>query len=469
MIAPIDFEFRFGKSQAARRRSSDEAPLRILMMADLSGRRNRTGGDTVMPPASTTSVDIDTFEAVFTKLSPALRFTLGEEAVALTFSSLEDFHPDRLLRQLAPVIAKAARSAPAAAPTAPVAPTPKAAGTESADDTVARLLGRRPEAPAPDAGIDAFIKSVVAPHIVPAAAPGEAPDRTAETEILRAVLHHPEFQRLEAAWRGVYWLVSRLAFEPGRLELHLLDVCRDEIVNDIAQAGESLEQAGLFRRLVSREPWSLVVSELAFGPEPADITLLADLGAIAAHAGGPLLAGASPALLGLHTFQDTPDPRDWPDAYAAWSALRASAVAPWIGLAAPRLLLRQPYGRRSDPIESFDFEELGNARQHDHYLWGSGALGAALLIAESFDEDGWAMTPGDRLDIDDLPVHTFQEGGESRMQPCAEALLGERGYTALLEAGVMPLMSAKHRGAVRLLRLQSVASPPAALNGPWTD
>ena len=94
-----------------------------------------------------------------------------------------------------------------------------------------------PPAPAAAAtGIDAFIRSIVAPHIVPDIAPQPAPYlasiEAAIAEQLRAMLHAPAFQALESAWRGVQWLVNRLELN-NDLQLHLLDASRAELLADV--------------------------------------------------------------------------------------------------------------------------------------------------------------------------------------------------------------------------------------------
>ena len=68
----------------------------------------------------------------------------------------------------------------------------------------------------------------------------------AMTDLMRAVLHDPAFQQVEAAWRGVQWLVSTLDLGET-LELHLLHVTRDELAQAAAQDGD------LWRRLVEHE------------------------------------------------------------------------------------------------------------------------------------------------------------------------------------------------------------------------
>jgi predicted component of type VI protein secretion system len=166
-----------------------------------------------------------------------------------------------------------------------------------------------------------------------------------------------------------------------------------------------------------------------------------------------------------------PDPREWrlpaDDVFEGWRELRESLIAPWIGLTLPRMLLRLPYGKATDRVGDFEFDELGAARDHERYLWGNGAFACALLLGRSFVSRGWDMEPGDELDVEDLPAHTYTEDDEKRLQPCAETNLNDRAGQALLERGLIPLLSYKNRNAIRVMRVQSVAEPAQPLAGPW--
>ena len=219
------------------------------------------------------------------------------------------------------------------------------------------------------------------------------------------------------------------------------------------------------------EPWSVLVGDYSFTTEAQNLSLLAALGAIASQAGGPFLAAADASMLGCRSLLETPDPRDWKvkdkQAEQAWQTLRQSSVAEWIGLAQPRILLRLPYGKTSDPLEYFDFEELRPQHAHEDYLWGNPAFACALLIAMAFQTKGWSMQPGDYLDVEDLPAFTFEEEGEAKMMACAELFLIERAAEAMLDRGVMPMISYRNRNAVRLMRFQSIAEPLKALSGSW--
>ena len=49
-----------------------------------------------------------------------------------------------------------------------------------------------------------------------------------------------------------------------------------------------------------------------------------------------------------------------------------------------------------------------------------------LEFGRAFQENGWALQPGDVLDLDDLPAHSTMEDGEAVLKPCAEVLLSQR-------------------------------------------
>jgi type VI secretion system protein ImpC len=237
--------------------------------------------------------------------------------------------------------------------------------------------------------------------------------------------------------------------------------------------------AGLEHLLTDREAeedseavWPLVVAAFTFGPGKEDVTLLERLGAVAARAGGPVLAAADPALVGCRSLGETPDSRDWRALDAAaderWRRLRQSAAAPWIGLAMPRILLRLPYGKRTDPVEAFEFEELPPDRDHEAYLWGNPGFACARLIAESFVENGATMEPGDHLELGDLPAAVYEADDGPKLKPCAEVALSDSAAQRILDAGVMPLLASSRRNAVRVMRLQSIAHPPRPVAGRWS-
>jgi predicted component of type VI protein secretion system len=164
------------------------------------------------------------------------------------------------------------------------------------------------------------------------------------------------------------------------------------------------------------------------------------------------------------------EPRRWTpdvdDTLAYWQALRTSPMAPWIGLVLPRVLMRLPYGSATDRISAFNFEEMDTAREHGHYLWGGGAPALALLAGQAFQQQGRDLQLAGHRDLEDLPSHVYTTAdGERQQQPAAELLMSEEAGQALLDRGLMPLLSWRQRNAATLLRWQSIASPPQPLQG----
>ena len=495
----LDLTAVMGRPPARRR--DDTAPLRLLLCGDFSGRAGRGLDDPeALAARPLLRVDVDNLDATIARLAPVVAHTPAGAAPAdapreVCFSALEDFHPDRLyargelfgdLHALRERLSDPALAAQATAP--PTQAEPTGAAAESDEATLARLLGRTAPpataaaAPVPrgvEAAVDALVRRAVAAHDAPTVAPEQGHlvrgVDAAVAERMRRLLHDPSFQALEAAWRTVQLLASRLELDAS-LELYLLDVTRAELA--VAAAEPELARTGLWKTLVERRQgadggpvWSMVVSLEAFDASQADVSLLASLAATAAAGGAPLIATASPGLFGCETLADLSDPDQWQpldaDHQARWQALRQSPLAPWIGLVAPRLLLRLPYGKGTDPLERFDFDELAGVDPAQGLLWGHPGAACALLAGLAFSEDGWRLDLDTQLDIDDLPAWIYDDGGERQLYPCAGAWLGERAADALLARGVMPLLSRRDYPAVKLLRWQSVAAPAAVLAGPW--
>jgi type VI secretion system protein ImpC len=429
--------------------------------------------------------------------------------------SLDDFHPDRLTAALPPLqrlaslrrrlldpkqfaaaaaelSAVSAAQAPGGGPATGAAATsaaltgggpagsatsagtapPAQATAESDTSALNRLLGGQrtaagpaaassvgaapgSAAPGTAAAVDAIIRRALAatdlvPELKFQAQHVAAVDATASS-VLRSLLHRPEFQRLEAAWRGVSWLVNNL--ELGEeLELYLLDVSLDELRADAAAApADTPDSSGLARQLAALAAdaqdegasWGLAAG--LYSVEPEDIDLLDRLGAAAQGLRAPLVLGAGPQLAGIG-----PDPSEWtglPDApQARWQSLRESAAAAYLALAAPRILLRLPYAPDTDAIESFAFAELARAvPAREELLWGEAPLAAMLAYGRSLSTGAEAAQ-----NIEDLPALSFTDDGERHLQPCAEWLVSERVGIRMSQHGVMPLLGSRHRNAVRL-------------------
>jgi type VI secretion system protein ImpC len=416
---------------------ADDLPFRILVLADLTGRKNK---ELRAPLAGRRpiAIDRDNFDDVVSQLQPSLRLS----GLDLRFTQLDDFHPDQLYERL-PVFRKLAklREQPPQPRAQAAAPPPNLL------ESIVEQLGSETGARSEDAAdLPAFLKKVTASSLEPREDPGRqawaARTDTATAELMRGILHHPAFQKLEAAWRAVAFLVNRLDTD-GPLKIHVLDVTLEELLDDEAATYALLQRRG--------DPWSVIVGDFSFAQNTEDAVRLHRLARAARLAGAPFLAEALP-----------PSGTTAPE----WQAFRGSADAVWVGLTVPRFLLRLPYGPGTSPVERFAFEEMPH-QEHARYLWGNPAFCCALLLGRAFLREGWQMRPGVIREIENLPLHLYKEDGQMTAKPCAEVLLTERDADYIMENGFMPLATLKSTDSVLLVRFQSVADPLRALGGRW--
>ncbi len=273
------------------------------------------------------------------------------------------------------------------------------------------------------------------------AAPAEASDPQREAalgERMRGLLHHPRFQSVEAAWRGLDFVIRSVESDTDAgARIYIAHYPQPDAASDLNQA-TSLRGTHTYALLNSRK-WRAAVGLYSFTREAADIELLGRMALLAAHVRAPFLAEGS-ADMGPH-----------------WDELRSIPEASYLGLALPRFLLRLPYGAQSSPIDAFPFEEMPPAAPvHSHFLWGNPALACLALLTAG----------GGALNLEGLPIHTYRQDGEWSMTSCAEVWMTEAQALALIDLGLMPLIAFKDSGRVRLAGFRAINGKELPLVSP---
>ena len=469
---------------------SSDTPFRIVLLGDFSGRGNRgIAAESRLRGRRAIAIDLDNYEEVLARLRAQLELPGPDEPIRLQFESLDDFHPEALnesvplfreLRAQQDALLESPTRPRRPAPVRPSDPVPEMLSSGSLLDDI--LSGAESPAPSRERPRDVFaqhLHEIVSPHLQAApSAQQEALAAQVEDTIglaMRMVLHHPEFQDLEAAWRSVDFLLRRLELSSD-LQLHLIDLSKQELLDDVSKA-DDLKDTGLYRLLVEEAggtagelPWALIAGLYTFEAQPAEIRALGAIGRVAREAGAPFVCSVSPRFMGTEGFTAEADSDDWQaplasEAEQEWAALRTVPEASWIGASLPRFILRDPYTKAS--VDAFPFEEMTTPPEHSDYLWGNPAVAVACLVGESFSQDGWDVQLRNTK-IGTLPVHTWKQDGDLRTTPCAECWMTERTADRFLSRGIMPLASIKHSDSVRLIRLQSIANPAARLRARWS-
>lgn len=330
----------------------------------------------------------------------------------------------------------------------------------------------RPPGQGPDPGLRRFVREIVRPHLVSPDTDREEAiagvDRSA-SEVMERVLHAPGFLELEAAWRSLVFLLSRIDTS-GKTRVYLVPVTRSDLADDLLSTDDP-EGSRLFD-LLSRPPlgaperrWALALGAYELGAEPGDVDLLRRIGGAARLARVPWISGLAPETMGQDSFAGSQDGRDWPDSEPGeWRSLRASPGASWVALAAPRFLVREPYGEEGRPVRAFDFQESVNSRAD--LPWGNGAFVCGALLGQGHARAGWSFRPSDFLEMDGLPL---APGGVPGGSP-PSSLEGDFSAGAariLANRGFVPLVSFPRQARIRVGGLRSLSADGSPLRGRW--
>ena len=477
----------------------DEPPFLILMLGDWSGDAEKSE----LHRRNPLEIDRDNFDDIMKKLRVRLELESGGGGMTLEFQGLDDFHPDELFKQV-PVFAdlrdlrrrlnnestfnSAAREVRewSSGSEQPVRESVVEPSSSAPADNLLDAILSKPDggAPPPKAAasseLSSFVSDLVRPYLL-SVDENEQASLTAAVDqatgdLMRKILHHRKFQQLEAAWRGLYFLVRRTETSSD-LKIYLLDVSQQELTDNLKSAG-SLAETILYRHLVKDtvetggDPWAAVFGNYAYQPNVDDVAALMRISKIAMPANTPFISHMRPEVLGISSLADHPDPAEWNvtgDSAEAklWAALRSQAEATHIGLTIPRFIARLPYGRETDPLETFSFDEFTSTPIHDDYLWTNSCFAVALMLSQSYSEYGWDLGRAFLQDIDGLPIHMYEENGETVFKSCAEVQLSQNACEQLMEYGLMPLVSFKNSDRLRLGRFQSITNPVRVLQGRW--
>lgn len=295
------------------------------------------------------------------------------------------------------------------------------------------------------------------------------------SEQVNAIIHHQEFQTLEGSWRGLHHLVTNTEVD-SLLKIKFMPISKKEISRNIKKyKGIAWDQSPLFKRIYEEEygqfggePFGCLIGDYYFDHSAPDIELLQGVQKIAAASHCPFIAGASPELMQMESWQELANPRDLAKIfqnteYDSWRNLRESDDSRYIGLVIPRFLSRLPYGVKTNPVDEFDFEEDTTGASHNKYVWSNAAYAMAVNINRSFKQYGWCTAirgvESGGL-VENLPYHTFptDDGGVDIKCP-TEIAISDRREAELANLGFMPLVHRKNSNVAAFIGAQSLHKP----------
>jgi|SRR5580698_2815657 type VI secretion system protein ImpC len=300
------------------------------------------------------------------------------------------------------------------------------------------------------------------------------------SEQVAAIMHHPDYTKLEGSWRGLHHLV--FSSETGQtLKIKVLNLSKNDLAKDLARAVE-FDQSATFKAIYENEfgipggePYGVLVGDYEFSNHPQDMECLTSMSGIAAASFAPFLTAANAKMFGLSDFRELSKPRDLKKTFASqeyigWRSFRDSDDSAFVTLTMPRVLARLPYGAATKPIEEFAYEEgpkdaKGNEKpmEHTDYCWMNAAYVLATRMTDAFAQYGWCTRirgaeGGGK--VQNLPTHTFHtDDGDLDSQCPTEIAITDRREFELSESGFMPLSHYKNTDYAVFFGGQSAQKP----------
>jgi type VI secretion system protein ImpC len=289
---------------------------------------------------------------------------------------------------------------------------------------------------------------------------------------LDAVMHSPEFQHIEAAWRGLKFLVDRTDFRKN-VKIEVLDVSKEALQQDFEDTPEVI-QSGLYRHTYIQEydtpggePIGSIISNYEFDNSPQDVALLRNISKVAASAHMPFIGSASPLFFGKETMEEVAAIQDIGNyfdraEYIKWKSFRDTDDARYIGLTMPRVLGRLPYSPNTKPVRGFNYQEAVKGPDHNRYLWVNAAFAFAANMVQSFIKNGWCVQirgPQAGGKVEDLPVHLYDLGTGYQPKIPTEVLIPETREFEFANLGFIPLSFYKNHDFACFFSANSTQKP----------
>ena len=282
---------------------------------------------------------------------------------------------------------------------------------------------------------------------------------------LAAIMHAPAFLKLEGSWRGLHHLVMQ-SETSATLKLKVLNVSKGDLFKDLDRAVE-FDQSQVFKKLYENEfgtaggePYGALIGDYEITNHPNDIQLLEKMSNVGAAAFCPFITAPAPELFGFENWQELSSPRDLEKIfeskeYVKWRSFRDTEDSRFVTLAMPRTLARLPYGKNTNPVEEFAYEEVevdksGVAKptSHSDYCWMNAAYVKGAVLTRAFAETNFCVAirgaeGGGR--VDGLPTHLFKsDDGDLDIKCPTEVGITDRREAELSKLGFLPLCHYKN-------------------------
>jgi len=470
--------FEYGFSTKTGQPIAQSCPMRVYFLGDYTGDITKSENSLAN---KIIKIDIDNFDDVMMKLSPSINLPSGH---LLTFGELEDFHPDNLfehtifknLRRLKRELANSATAENAADEIARnyqlnTEKSPQKTDDEpdfnsqiaenkisqNSGDMFERLLGKKQSPPLsnspnthfPDhisaiVNIDRFLVNLLSPHFIKDTKPEHNNLMilidTAIEQLMKSIIHSDEFQSLESAWRSVRDVIFNETYDEANQFFYIVNTDRKALKRAVTGDNDFVTQLNEHIKNTDIDCYALLIGNYQFSATNDDITAMNYLACIAESSKCQFIAAAKKSLIDKN--EDS-----------LWQQFRKTPQASHLTLSYPQVLLRIPYGKKHDEVDTFPFEEFSQLHQHNQLLWGNSAFACARLLIRRYHVDVNSQKSGQATidtNITELPAFVYSENDENKLQACGEYLFSESQLIDIRNKGIMVFASFRNQNSIRL-------------------
>lgn len=283
-------------------------------------------------------------------------------------------------------------------------------------------------------------------------------------EQLNAIIHHPRLQKLESSWRGVEYLVNQAGRAPDSgAKVRMLSITWKEVSRDVTDSSKEWDQSELFKKIYEDEfgtpggePFGIIIGDYEIHPAPSkdhpyrDIDVLESLAEIGAASFCPIICGTHPSMFGIDDFGTLEQTKDLAAGFREkefvnWNALRSQDSARYVGLALPRVLMRESYDLEIG--NGLIFREDTTDPTGANMLWGNAAYAYAEVVLRCYANYGWlADIRGTERDVEGgglvtgLPVEYFATDSRGVAPKCStDVVITDQRESELAALGFLPL------------------------------
>jgi type VI secretion system ImpC/EvpB family protein len=285
---------------------------------------------------------------------------------------------------------------------------------------------------------------------------------------VNAILHDPSFQKLEASWRGLRYLVDQVPEGEKKLQIRVLNATWKEVTRDLERAID-FDQSQLFRKVYGEEfghpggePFGVLLGDYEIRHRPGpdhpfdDVSTLMAISSVAAAAFAPFVTGVHPSMLDVESFTELERPGDLSRTfdqleYLKWRSFRRTEDARFVGLTLPHVLMRLPYQDSTARVDNFRFQEEVEEPNRKGYLWGNACYAFGAVLIRAFSQSGWLAAirgvprfKGELVEagglVTGLAAHSFSTDKSGTVPKCStDVIITDAEEKALGDLGFIPL------------------------------